>query len=289
MLLKHDKIKYDEDIALEGYDTSVLNILKHYATGKKKVACVEFGKGNGKLIPWLEEIKGVNAVALEDWNQVIFQGDRSLYEDVDVVSWNAFGQEALDETYDVIYASLPIAIPKFNNILFQDRLDKAFEHLRNMLNEDGLLITADYNAGTIKKAVASIVVPPLEIMPYIQTNLDTTDDNPEYFLCVIYNTDGSTATTYDAEELKETLAEFSLADLTQWHTVLNNIVKDLLKEPEFKKGGFVYKHVAGGNPDPIRAVQSAVDRMRELHNIEDNQFGPLCDQLLTELSRLCKS
>ena len=71
--------------------------------------------------------------------------------------------------------------------------------------------------------------------------------------------------------------------------MLNNIVKDLLREPEFKEGGFVYKHVAGGNPDPLRSVQSAVDRMRELHDIEDNQFGPLCDQLLIELSRRCKS
>lgn len=187
MLLEHDKIEYNEDIALEGYDTSVLNIVKHYATGKKNVACVEFGKGNGKLIPWLEEIEGVNAVALEDWNQVIFQGDRSLYTDVEVISWNAFGQDALDETYDFIYASLPIAIPKFNNVLFQDRLDKAFGHLRNMLKEDGLLITTDYNADTIKKAVESIDVPPLEKMPYIQTNLFTTDDEPEYFLCVIHN------------------------------------------------------------------------------------------------------
>jgi len=288
MLLEHNKIEYNEDIALEGYDTSVLNIVKHYATGKKKVACVEFGKGNGKLIPWLENIEGVNAVALEDWNQVIFQGDRSLYDDVEVISWNAFGQEAPDEEYDVIYASLPISIPKFNNEQFQDRLDKAFGHLGNMLKEDGLLITADYNADTIKKAVASIDVPPLEKMSYIQTNIDETDSPPEYFLCVIHNTDGAEVETYTVEELKE-MAAWSAARLTRWHTALNSLVKNLLKEPEFKKGGFVYKHVAGGNPDPIRAVQSAVDRMRELHNIEDNQFGPLCAQLLIELNRLCKS
>ncbi len=288
MLLENHKIEYNEDIALKGYDTSVLNIVKHYVTGKKKVACVEFGKGNGKLIPWLEKIEGVNAVALEDRNQTIFQLDKSLYTEVEVISWNAFGQEPLDEKYDVIYASLPIAIPKFNNEQFQDRLDKAFGHLGNMLKEDGLLITADYNAGTIKKAVASIDVPPLEKMPYIQTNSNETDSDPEYFLCVIHNTDGAEVETYTAEELKE-MEGWSLDSLTRWHTALNNLVKNLLKEPEFKKGGFVYKHVAGGNPDPIRAVQSAVDRMRELHNIEDNQFGPLCGQLLIELSRLCKS
>jgi len=59
--------------------------------------------------------------------------------------------------------------------------------LRNMLNEDGLLITADYNADTIKKAVESIDAPPLEKMPYIQTNLFAADEEPEYFLCVIHN------------------------------------------------------------------------------------------------------
>ena len=70
---------------------------------------------------------------------------------------------------------------------------------------------------------------------------------------------------------------------------MDNLVSDLLREPEFKPSGFVWKHIAGGNPDPLRAVQSAVDRMRELHDIEDNQFGPLCEKLLVELNRLCKS
>ena len=70
---------------------------------------------------------------------------------------------------------------------------------------------------------------------------------------------------------------------------MDNLVKDLLREPEFKQGGFVYKHVAGGNPDTLRAVQSEVGRMRELHDIEDNQFGPLCELILVELKRLCKS
>lgn len=70
---------------------------------------------------------------------------------------------------------------------------------------------------------------------------------------------------------------------------MDNLVSDLLREPEFKPSGFVWKHIAGGNPDPLRAVQSAVDRMRELHDIEDNQFGLLCEKLLVELNRLCKS
>ena len=70
---------------------------------------------------------------------------------------------------------------------------------------------------------------------------------------------------------------------------MENLIKDILQEPEFKQGGFVYKHVAGGNPEPLRAVQSTVDRMRELHDIEDSQFGKLCERLLNEITKICKS
>ena len=54
------------------------------------------------------------------------------------------------------------------------------------------------------------------------------------------------------------------------------LAEQILLEPEFKENGFVFKHLEQGRPDPLRAVQSAVDRMRELHDIEDCQFGPLC-------------
>ena len=60
-------------------------------------------------------------------------------------------------------------------------------------------------------------------------------------------------------------------------------VNDLLKEPEFKQGGFVWKHIENQSPDPLRAVQSAVDRMRELHDIEDHECNPLCKSLLSNL------
>tara|TARA_B100000902_G_scaffold400039_1_gene474909 strand:+ start:7127 stop:7339 length:213 start_codon:yes stop_codon:yes gene_type:complete len=70
---------------------------------------------------------------------------------------------------------------------------------------------------------------------------------------------------------------------------MENLVKEILQEPEFKQGGFVYKHVAGDNPEPIRAVQSTVDRMRDLYDIEDSQFGQLCERLLNEITKICKS
>lgn len=65
-----------------------------------------------------------------------------------------------------------------------------------------------------------------------------------------------------------------------------DLVAEILKEPEFKPSGFVWKHIEQGSADPLRSVQSAVDRMRELHDIEDNQFGPLCEQLLKVITNL---
>jgi len=66
---------------------------------------------------------------------------------------------------------------------------------------------------------------------------------------------------------------------------MSDKANNLMLEAEFKPGGFVYKHIEGNNPDPIRAVQSAVDRMRELHDIEDHEFNPLCQNILSMLQR----
>jgi hypothetical protein len=35
-----------------------------------------------------------------------------------------------------------------------------------------------------------------------------------------------------------------------------------------------------GKSDPLVAVRSAVDRMRELHDIPDNQFNNVCNDVL---------
>jgi hypothetical protein len=67
---------------------------------------------------------------------------------------------------------------------------------------------------------------------------------------------------------------------------MTDLVEQILKEPEFKPNGFVWKHIQNRASDPLRSVQSAVDRMRELHDIEDDQFGPLCEQLLKVITSL---
>ena len=71
---------------------------------------------------------------------------------------------------------------------------------------------------------------------------------------------------------------------------MTELVDNILTEPEFREGGFVFKHLEQGRPDPLSAVQSAVDRMRDLYDIQDNQFGQLCQNILEELKvRIDKS
>ncbi len=58
------------------------------------------------------------------------------------------------------------------------------------------------------------------------------------------------------------------------------IIRAILDEAEFKQGGFVWSHMKQGKSDPMVAVRSAVDRMRELHDIPDNQFNSVCNDVL---------
>lgn len=58
------------------------------------------------------------------------------------------------------------------------------------------------------------------------------------------------------------------------------LVNNILNEAEFKQGGFVWSHMKQGKSDPLVAVRSAVDRMRELHDIPDNQFNNVCNDVL---------
>jgi aminoglycoside phosphotransferase (APT) family kinase protein len=58
------------------------------------------------------------------------------------------------------------------------------------------------------------------------------------------------------------------------------LVENILKEPEFKQGGFVWSHMKQGKSNSLVAVRSAVDRMRELHDIPDDQFNNVCNDVL---------
>jgi aminoglycoside phosphotransferase (APT) family kinase protein len=58
------------------------------------------------------------------------------------------------------------------------------------------------------------------------------------------------------------------------------IIRAILDEAEFRQGGFVWSHMKQGKSDPLVAVRSAVDRMRELHDIEDRDFNAVCFEVL---------
>lgn len=60
----------------------------------------------------------------------------------------------------------------------------------------------------------------------------------------------------------------------------SSLVESILAEAEFKPGGMVWKHITSNRSDPLVAVRSAVDRMRELHDIPDNQFNAVCFEVL---------
>ena len=60
----------------------------------------------------------------------------------------------------------------------------------------------------------------------------------------------------------------------------SSVVDKILNEAEFKQGGFVWSHMKQGKSDPLVAVRSAVDRMRELHDIQDYEFNAVCNEVL---------
>jgi hypothetical protein len=65
----------------------------------------------------------------------------------------------------------------------------------------------------------------------------------------------------------------------------DQVIKAILDEAEFKQGGFVWSHMKQGKSDPLVAVRSAVDRMRELHDIEDTQFNNVCNEILLAMQQ----
>jgi len=65
----------------------------------------------------------------------------------------------------------------------------------------------------------------------------------------------------------------------------DQVIRAILDEAEFKQGGFVWSHMKQDKSDPMVAVRSAVDRMRELHDIPDNQFNSVCNDVLLAMQQ----
>ena len=64
----------------------------------------------------------------------------------------------------------------------------------------------------------------------------------------------------------------------------NKLADELLTEPEFREGGFVYKHVKEAKSDALVSIRSAVDRMSDLYDLERDDIGIISDILLKRLT-----
>ena len=53
----------------------------------------------------------------------------------------------------------------------------------------------------------------------------------------------------------------------------NQLAEAILTEPEFRENGFVYKHVQEAKSNALVSIQSAVDRMSELYDLERDDIG----------------
>ncbi len=62
----------------------------------------------------------------------------------------------------------------------------------------------------------------------------------------------------------------------------NKLAEEIITEPEFRVGGFVYKHIKEGKSDPLVSIQSAVDRMSELYDLERDDIGIISKILLEQ-------
>ena len=63
----------------------------------------------------------------------------------------------------------------------------------------------------------------------------------------------------------------------------NKLAEEIITEPEFRVGGFVYKHVQEAKSDALVSIQSAVDRMSDLYDLERDDIGQISNIILDKL------
>ena len=64
----------------------------------------------------------------------------------------------------------------------------------------------------------------------------------------------------------------------------NKLVQEILTDPEFKQGGFVYKHITEAKSDSLISIKSAVDRMSELYDLEQDEIGIVSELILKQFT-----
>lgn len=63
----------------------------------------------------------------------------------------------------------------------------------------------------------------------------------------------------------------------------NKLADAIITEPEFREGGFVYKHIKEAKSDSLVSIKSAVDNMSDLYDLERNDIGKISDIILEKL------
>ena len=63
----------------------------------------------------------------------------------------------------------------------------------------------------------------------------------------------------------------------------NKLAEAIITEPEFKEGGFVYKHIKEAKSDSLVSIKSAVDNMSDLYDLERDDIGKICDIIFEKL------
>ena len=58
------------------------------------------------------------------------------------------------------------------------------------------------------------------------------------------------------------------------------LAEAIITEPEFKPGGFVYKHIKEAKSDSLVSIKSAVDNMSDLYDLERDDIGQISDIIL---------
>ena len=62
----------------------------------------------------------------------------------------------------------------------------------------------------------------------------------------------------------------------------NKLAKEILTGPEFREGGFVFKHIQEAKSDALVSIKSAVDNMSDLYDLERDDIGIISELILEQ-------
>jgi hypothetical protein len=62
----------------------------------------------------------------------------------------------------------------------------------------------------------------------------------------------------------------------------NKLAQELITEPEFREGGFVYKHIEQNKSNALQSFKSAVDNMSDLYDLEREDIG-IVSQIILDM------